>query len=152
MAQVHKLAQKTREMAAAREAANRERSESRQAAANAMMERNLVLAALLEIQGGPIVIPHDVLQRIRGRVSDVRLDPIELDVIVPRPVGLYRRLHQRFFGGGPVPKVKALRISFEDPKPAALPVPQQPDGETIETKSGLPALTVPLDLPTPEPN
>ena len=150
MALVHKLAQKTREMAAAREAANLEKAEARHTAANAMMERNLVLAAIVEIQGGPIVIPHDVLQRVKDRVSDVRLDAVEVDVVVPRPVGLWRNLRQRFFGGGPVPKVRALQISLEEPKLVALPGSEAPASETLETETGPPGepVTVPEPLPS----
>lgn len=118
MAAIHKLAQKTREAAEARELAMKEQRDARQNAANAMMERNLVLAALVSIQGGPIVIPHDVITRAKERVSDVRLDAVEIDVVVPRPVAFWQRMKQRFVGGGPVPKVRALQISIEDPQPA----------------------------------
>jgi hypothetical protein len=117
MASIHKLDQKIRQAAEARELANKEQKEARQNAANAMMERNLVLAALVSIQGGPIVIPHDVIQRAKERVNDVRLEAVEVDVVVPRPRAFWQRLKQRFVGGGPVPKVRALQISIEDPQP-----------------------------------
>lgn len=122
MAQVHKLAQKTREMAEARERANKEQAEARQNAANAMMERNLVLAALVSIQGGPIVIPHDVIQRARHLVSRVELEAVDVDVLVPRPAAFWQRIKQRFVGGGPVPKVRALQISIRaDEPPVQMP-------------------------------
>lgn len=122
MAQVHKLAQKTREMAEARERANKEQAEARQNAANAMMERELVLASLVLIQGGPIVIPFETIQKAKNFVGRVELEPVDVDVIVPRPTAFWRQMKQRFVGGGPVPQVRALRISIrENEKPIERP-------------------------------
>lgn len=123
MAQIHKLAAKTREAAEAREAAIKAEKDARHMAANAMMERELVLAALYIIQGGPIVIPHDVIQQARAFVGRVRLDAVDIDVIVPRPVAFWQRLKQRFTGGGPVPKVRALQLSIDPP---AAPKAEEP--------------------------
>lgn len=131
MAQIHKLAAKTREAAEARERAIKEQAEARHAAANAMMERELVLASLYIIQGGPIVIPHDVIQRAKEFVGRVRLEAVEIDVVVPRPVEFWQRLVQRFTGGGPVPKVRALQLSIAAPEqPKAETPAEQPTAET----------------------